>query len=107
MPQIDKEAQKIIVNFLNIAQDIGSKHQFLDIWGNAETVLNELRRLNYRKIDLDNPPEVLSGEEIHKAGWVDAEFKETTNGVECNEIYDLQKILKAQRDDTLRKLLEG
>jgi len=39
---------------------------------------------------------LLTDEEIHSAGRVNTEFKDTSNGVVCEESYDLNKILKAQ-----------
>ena len=45
---------------------------------------------------------MMSESEMHKAGWVNAEFKDTPNGVVCDEIYDIRKILLAQAEISFR-----
>jgi hypothetical protein len=45
---------------------------------------------------------ILRDDEIHDAGWIKGEFVDTPEGVVCNEIYNLRKILKAQ----LKKVVE-
>jgi hypothetical protein len=49
---------------------------------------------------------ILRDDEIHDAGWIKGEFVDTPEGVVCNEIYNLRKILKAQRDDAVRRVVE-
>jgi hypothetical protein len=48
---------------------------------------------------------ILRDDEIHDAGWIKGEFVDTPEGIVCNEIYNLHKILEAQRDDTVRRVV--
>lgn len=52
------KAQEKIATFLGVAQEIGRRGAYLDVWGNARTLLNELQELGYRKIE--GKPELLS-----------------------------------------------
>ena len=41
---------------------------------------------------------VMTDKEMTNVGWVDAEFEDSSEGVVCNELYDIRKILEAQAE---------
>lgn len=90
---MNKEALREITEFAEMLYNFREAMTIETIENNIESFL---LANHYRKLPKGKPP-LLGDEEIQK-GWVKAEFEDTENGVMCNEIYDLRKILQTQRD---------